>query len=158
MCVYVYKFPPQPTATTAISPLEKLIPSKHFPNNCGKKEDWSALPFPSSGTRFHIPLKLPLQNAFGGFGRIPGRCLRIPHQHHTELSMHRVTAGQEGDLPHGAMVHPPCPCLWNTPLQENVALMPLPPIDCNKMGLFCKKSSLAPSQPVSKLNPKGGWI
>lgn len=157
VCGYVYIFPPQPTATTAISLLEKIIPIKHFLNNCGKK-DWSMLPFLSSGTRFHTPLQLPLENVFGGFGRIPGRCLCIPQCHHIELPMHGVTAGQEGDLPRGSVSHPPCPCLWIAPLQENVALVPLPPIDCNRMGLFCKKSSLAPSEPVSKLIPKGGWI
>lgn len=67
------------------------------------------LPFPPSETRFHTLMKFLLENVFGGFGRIPGRCLCFPQCHHTELSMHGVTAGQEGDLPHGSVSHPPCP-------------------------------------------------
>lgn len=154
VCVYVYIFPPQPTATTAISLLEKLIPFKHFPNNCGK-EDWSVLSFRSAGTRFHTLLKLPLENVFGGFGRIPGRCLRIPQSRHTQS---RLCTGWRQVRKEICHLGPPCPCLWITPLQENAALVPLPPRDCNKMGLLCKKSSLAPSGPVSKLIPKEPWI
>lgn len=105
VCVCVYMFPPQPTATTAISLLEKTIPVKHVPDNCGK-EDWPQLP------GF-------LRVCLGGAGTQADACAS------RSGSAHRAVGKIRHVGPCRAHHVPP----WVTPLQENAALLPLPPAD-----------------------------